>query len=277
MRLLDLIAQSSPSQSRPAPNGPSPHEFAQAVRACPLRLVLADDVTRRSTALAYAGANCLSGCVDLVEVPSERLWVEWAEAPRLQVLSAVSEKPIQGEELEGRAGVLIDSDASGRTGTIRSFCSARDDSVYCAELIAEFDLNLPIRGCHSVADVFNGEAAAVSLSEEPALDTLLSHCHFRFDPAWLAYYRSANLSSDEQAKILCAALGVTAFIVPMLLVVFSLLSATDGAEQRAVKLDRLNRIRRRSGKAELLEHVEVATTIQWQRNRGSPTSRASDR
>ncbi len=240
MRLLDLIAQSLPSQSDVPPTWqlPGPHHFARAVHACPLRLVLADDLTRCSTALAYADGVRLSGCLDLI-------------------------KPTM---TEGRAGVLISSDASGRAGTIRSFWSTPDDGAHCAALIADFDLDHPIRGWNSVAQIFNGEPAGVSVSEEPAFDALLSHIRFRFDPAWLDHYRSANLSNDQQSAILCTALGSTAFIIPTLFALFLLLAAKGGAQQRTVNLDRLNRIRRHSGKVELLEHVEVFTSLRAQRD-----------
>jgi hypothetical protein len=268
MRLLDLIAQSSQSQSGAPPAWPlpGPHQFAQAVHACPLRLVLADDLTRCSTALAYAEGDRLSGCLDLVHVPSERLWVEWAESPRLESLSDTLEVQIKPTVAGGRAGVLISSDASGRAGTIRSFWSTPDERAHCAALIAEFDLNRPIRRWNSVAEVFNGESAGVSVSEEPAFDALLSHIRFRFDPAWSDHYRSANLSNDQQAAVLCTALGSTAFIIPMLFALFLLLAAKGGAQQRAVNFDRLNRIRRHSGKTELLEHVEVFTSLRAQRD-----------
>ena len=268
MRLLDLIAQSSPTQSGvpPAWPLPGPHQFAQAVHACPLRLVLADDLTRCSTALAYAEGDRLSGCLDLVHVPSERLWVEWAESPRLESLSDTLEVQIKPTVDGGRAGVLISSDSSGRAGTIRSFWCSPDDKAYCASLIAEFDLNRPIRCWNSVADVFNGESAGVTVCEEPAFDALLSHIRFRFDPAWSDHYRSANLSNDQQSAILCTALGSTAFIIPMLFALFLLLAAKGGAQRRSVNFDRLNRIRRRSGKTQLLEHVEVFTSVRAKRD-----------
>src|SRR5258708_19625287 len=115
MRLLDLIAQSSPSQSGWPPTWPlpGPHAFAQAVHACPLRLVLADDLTRCSTALAYAEGDRLSGCLDLVRVPSERLWVEWSESPRLDALSDILETQIKPTVTRGRPRVLINSHSSG--------------------------------------------------------------------------------------------------------------------------------------------------------------------
>jgi hypothetical protein len=267
MRLLDLIAQSPASQPGvPATRQlPGPHHYAEAVHACPLRLVLADDLTKCSTALAYAEGDRLSGCLDLVHVPSERLWVEWAESPRLAALSDILEVEIEPAVAGGRAGVLISSDASGRAGTIRSFWSTGDDRAYCAALIADFDLDLPIRRWNSVAEVFNGEPAGVTVSEEPAFDALLSHIRFRFDPAWSDHYRCANLSNDQQSAVLCTALGSTAFIIPMLFSLFLLLAAKGGAQQRVVKLDRLNQIRRHSGKTELLEHVEVFTSLRAQR------------
>jgi hypothetical protein len=277
MRLLDLIAQSSPLPSGVPPTRPlpGPHHFAQAVHACPLRLVLADDLTKCSTALAYAEGDRLSGCLDLVHVPSERLWVEWAESPRLEALSDILEVQIEPAVTGGRAGVLISSDASGRAGTIRSFWSTPDDRAYCAALIADFDLNLPIRGWNSVADVFNGESAGVTVSDEPAFDALLSHIRFRFDPAWSDHYRSTNLSNDQQSAVLCTALGSAAFIIPMLFALFLLLAAKGGAQQRVVNLDRLNRIRRHSGKTELLEHVEVFTSLRAQRD-GNRTNLDAD-
>ena len=279
MRLLDLIAQSLPSRSGAPPTRPlpGPHQFAGAVHACPLRLVLADDLTRCSTALAYADGDRLSGCLDLVHVPSENLWVEWAESPRLEALGDVLEVQLKPTAAEGRAGVLISADASGRAGTIRSFWSAPDDTAHCAALIADFDLDRPIRGWNSVARIFDGEPAGVSVSEEPAFDALLSHIRFRFDPAWSDHYRSANLSNDQQSAVLCTALGSTAFIIPMLFAVFLLLAAKGGARQRAVNLDRLNRVRRNSGKAELLEHVEVCTSLRALRDGDRTSSDAAAR
>jgi hypothetical protein len=151
-----------------------------------------------------------------------------------------------------------------------------DDKAFTAAMIADFDLNVPIRSSQSIAAVFDGAPAGVCLPEEPAIDALLSHIRFRFDPAWSDYYRSANLSNHQQSTVLRAALGSTAFDVPMLFALWLLMAATDGAQQRAVNLDRLNRARRLAGKSELLEHVEVRTSIQAQRhgNRSDANTKA---
>jgi hypothetical protein len=274
MRLLDLIAQSSPSQSS-LPSAlalPAPCHFAEAIHACPLRLVLADDLVRCATALAYAEGDRLSECLDLLHIPSERLWVEWAEAPRQETLREIPELKIKPTVSAGRAGVLINSDPSGRSGTIQTFWCTPNDEAYYAALITDFDLTHPIRNSKSIAEVFNGASAGVCVPEEPATDALLSHIRFRFHPAWANYYRSAKLPPHQQSAVLRAALGSTAFDIPMLFGLFLLMSAKGCAQQRVVNLDRLNRTRRLSGKPQLLEHVEVSATIPAQRddNRAVP-------
>ncbi|HEX8783003.1 MAG TPA: hypothetical protein VF764_06520 [Steroidobacteraceae bacterium] len=89
MRLLDLVAQST-SAGPTLPEGwgfPRAHQFADAVRTCPLRLVLADDLIQYTIQLAYAEGERLSGCLDLIHVPAQQLWLEWLEAGRQSTLS----------------------------------------------------------------------------------------------------------------------------------------------------------------------------------------------
>lgn len=264
MRLLDLIAQSLPWQSDANSAKPfrDPHEYAKELRTCPLRLVLADDFTRCSTAIAYSEGDRLSGCLDLVRIPNEQVWVEWAEAPRLDTLSVMLGEKIGSTVPEERSGVLIRADASGRAGSIRSFWSTAGEKAHCASLIADFDLDFPVRRWTSVVEVFKGAPAALTVSEEPAFDSLLSHIRFRFDPAWLKHYRAEELSGAEQAAVLCAALGAVAFVVPMLFAAFLLLAAEGGAQQRAMNGGRVTRVDRRAGAGERLSHVEISAPVE---------------
>jgi len=128
-------------------------------------------------------------------------------------------------------------------------------------MISEFDLTLPIRNSTSIAEPFAGGSFGVSLPEEPALDALLSHIRLRWDPAWANYYRSANLSTQQSSAVLCAALGSTAFDIPMLFALFLLMSAKNGVRQRGVNLERLNRARLLAGRPALVEHVEVSMNL----------------
>lgn len=49
--------------------------------------MLADDLIRYTIELAYAEGERLSGCLDLIHVPAQQLWLEWLEATRQSTLS----------------------------------------------------------------------------------------------------------------------------------------------------------------------------------------------
>jgi hypothetical protein len=261
--LLDLVAQST-SAPPTLPGGwalPGAHHFADAVRNCPLRLVLADDLTQYTIQLAYAGGERLSGCLDLIHVPSQQLWLEWLEATRQSTLSempACARIPCYSVR---RTGVLIAADPSGRAGTMRTFWSTQHEQVYSAALLTNFDFDHVVRPTLDVGAAFSGAPFGVVTPAEPALDELLSHVCFRLDPAWANYYRAADLTDSQQLLVLREVLGTMAFDMPMLMALFLLFAAKDGLQRRAADLQRLNRARHRSGKRALLEHIEVRAPI----------------
>ena len=263
MRLLDLVAQStSAAPTLPAGWGfPGAHQFADAVRTCPLRLVLADDLTQYTTQLAYAEGERLSGCLDLIHVPSQQLWLEWLEATRQSTLRAIPAYASTSCSSVRRTGVLIAADPAGRTGTMRTFWSTHDEQVYSAALLTDFDLDRVIRPALEIDAVFSGAAFGVVIPVEPALDELLSHVCFRLDPAWANYYRAANLTEGQQLLVLHEVLGTMAFDMPMILALFLLFAAKDGLQRRDADLQRLNHARSRSGKRALLEHIEVRAPV----------------
>jgi hypothetical protein len=263
LRLLDLVAQST--SAAPTLRGtwafPGAHQYADAVRTCPLRLVLADDLVRCTTELAYAEGERLSGCLDLIHVPSQQLWVEWLEATRQSTLSALPSCGITSCGNVRRSGGLIAADPAGRAGTMRTFWSTREEQVYSAALLTEFDLDRVMRPALDIGAVFRGAPFGVVMPEEEALDELLSHVCFRLDPAWASYYRVAELTASEQSLALRKMLGGTAFDMPMVLALFLLFAAKDGLQRRTADLQRLNHARRCSGKRALLEHIEVRAPI----------------
>jgi hypothetical protein len=224
-------------------------------------MVLADDLIQCTTALAYAEGARLSGCLDLIHVPAQQLWLEWQEATRQ---SALRELPAYGKipasEVR-RTGVLMSADPAGRIGTLRTFWSTPDDQVYSAALLTEFDLNRLIRPAFDLGAVFSGSPFGAEIPQEEALDQLLTHVCFRLDPAWVSYYRAADLSRHEQTLVLREILGTTAFDMPMLLALFLLFAARDGLQHRATNLGRLNQSRIRAGKHALLDHIEVRAAI----------------
>jgi hypothetical protein len=263
LRLLDLVAQST-SAAPTLPGGwgfPAAHHFADAIRTCPLRLVLADDLIQYTIQLAYAEGERLTGCLDLIHVPAQQLWLEWLEATRQSTLSempACTSTPCYSVR---RTGVLIVADAAGRAGTMRTFWSTQNEQVYSAALLTDFDLDRAIRPALDIGAVFSGAAFGAVMPVEAALDELLSHVCFRLDPAWVNYYRAAELTERQQSVVLREVLGTMAFDMPMILALFLLFAAKDGLQRRAADLERLNRARRCSGKRPLLEHIEVRAPI----------------
>lgn len=263
MRLLDLVAQST-SAAPTLPGGwgfPGAHHFADAVRTCPLRLVLADDLIQYTIQLAYAEGERLSGCLDLVHVPAQQLWLEWLEAARQSTLSQMPECTSAPSYNVKRTGVLIAADPAGRAGTMRTFWSTLNEEVYSAALLTDFDLDRVTRPALEIDSVFSGAAFGVVTPVEPGLDELLSHVCFRLDPAWANYYRAADLTQSQQLLVLKEVLGTMAFDMPMILALFLLFAARDGLQRRAADLERLNRARCRSGKRALLEHIEVRAPV----------------
>jgi hypothetical protein len=224
--------------------------------------VLADDLTQCTTLLAYAEGARLSGCLDLLHVPSQQLWLEWLEATRQSTLRGITQFASSScSSVRRRSGVLITADRAGRAGTMRTFWSTQDEQVNCAALLTDFDLDRVMRPALDVNAVFSGASVGVVIPEEAALDELLSHVCFRLDPAWANFYRAADLTEDQQMPLLREVLGTTAFDMPMILALFLLFAAKDGLQRRAADLQRLNHARRCSGKRALLEHIEVRAPI----------------
>jgi hypothetical protein len=74
MRLMDLIVQERAARVL-ADDGcelPGAGRFREAIRDCPLRYVLSDELARCATQLAYAEGDRLSACLDLIHVPARR-------------------------------------------------------------------------------------------------------------------------------------------------------------------------------------------------------------
>jgi hypothetical protein len=66
---------------------------------------------------------------------------------------------------------------------------------------------------------------------------------------------------DEKNSIARHALGTIAIDIPVLLVFFLLLAARPGLPRRPLILERLNQARIKSGRAPLLEHIEVSSPL----------------
>jgi hypothetical protein len=121
MRILDLIAQGRSVCVR-ADDGrelPGASRFSEAIRACPLRYVLSDDLTRCATQLAYAEGDRLSACLDLIHIPAQSLWIEWADGPRREALKLIPALEVNDGAPSRHGGALVTASPDCRSGCIR--------------------------------------------------------------------------------------------------------------------------------------------------------------
>lgn len=257
MRLLDRVAQSTRrlgyvrAQGAAARDLASAADYAAALRECPLRFVLTDPLTALCTSLALAGGDRLHGCIDLVRVPAERLWVEWNDAARDAALPADVER---GAARPGPAGAWVQAAPDGRSGAVRTFWAAGTDGA--PELSAMetwFDLDAPAGPAVPGAgrDVFR------VADDDPALDAIYARVRFRLEPSWARYYADAGLDAGAHAAVVRASLASVARDLPMLLALFLLTSARQAVRRSPVTRAAVNRLRAARGEAALLDHLEV--------------------
>jgi len=263
VRLLDLIAQGRVESIRTSDGCslPGAERFKEAIHACPVRFVFTDDLTCCATQLAYADGDRLASCLDLIRVPAQSLWVEWADGPRQEVLRTIPLLGPQPEAQAQRAGALFTSNSSGRAGEFRTFWSTREQYAYVSPVVICFDFDRIPQGRDSGDDVFGPGGASVTASLALGLNEVLEHVRFRFDAAWSAYYQERCITAEMRREVLHANLSACAFDPPMLFAFFLMLCARDALPQRVIPVDRLNRSRSRAGKPSLLEHVEVAAPL----------------
>jgi hypothetical protein len=263
MRLLDLIAQGRTDLIRTTDGRvlPGAEQFREAIRTCPVRYVLADDLARGATRFAYADGDRLVSCLDLVHVPARSLWVEWTEAPRRAELMGITALALQNGLCAHRAGAFLSASHDCRSGKIRTFWSTSAELAYVSPLVCEFDLD-NIFESDPLADSLLGRGfATVSAPPELCLDDFLRHIRFGFDTQWSAYYHDKCRTAEMHDAVLRTNLGTCAFDPPMLFAFFLMLTARDALPRRAVPMDRLNRARQRAGKVPLLDHIEVSAPL----------------
>jgi hypothetical protein len=278
MRLLDLIAQGR-SVCVHADDGrelPGSGRFSEAIRGCPLRYVLSDELARCATQLAYAEGDRLGSCLDLIHVPADCLWIEWADGPRRDALRAIPALDVKDGAPTRHSGALVTASRGYRSGQIRTFWSAPDERAYLSPIVTTFDFDRPPPAL-STADpaVWRGETV-LQLDGEPAIEELLVHLRYHFDDEWAAYYHARCPTPQLRERVLRNCLGCCAFDGPMLMAFFLLLGARDLLPREEISRERINRVRHHRGKPPLLEHIEVSAPIDRPPARGlAPMSRSN--
>ena len=265
MRLADRIAQCrTPFIVENPKDGSVTHlnnaaAFAKDINNCATRYVLSDELTGLCTALAYSkGARTLA-CADLLHVPAERVWVEWTEAPWRNELARYGFKSPVDSPCAGRRGVFIQSTPQGRRGLLRTFWTNGESELQVLSRSMEAYFDFDTREGEDPEGFGRQQPSSICVSDDAAGDAdILRRCfRFRFERSWQDYYERGQLTPVQTAAVSYHALGTIAVDIPVLLAFFLLLSTRPGLPRRPLMLERLNKARARSGKAALLEQVEV--------------------
>jgi len=271
VRLLDrivtcnepFVVQSNGSGERTRLSGAL--DVAPAVRACPLRYVLSDDLAVLCTDLAYSKGATVYECLDLVRIPAESVWIEWSDQPwrerLLQYGFSCDDAPQRG----GRRGLLLRASRNGLHGTLRAFWTVGegDRDLLASAMEAHFYLDgqpaPPTATSHGEPRF--APRLYVDDEQAPAAAVLARCFHFEFEPSWERYYQERARSAAEYRSVQLQSAGAVAIAVPVLLAFLLLLNTRDGLPQRASALERLNRARAHSGRQPLLDHVEVRAPL----------------
>ena len=254
-------------------------ECAARVAGCRVRYVLSDDLTQLCADLAYSKGARTVACADLLHVPAETLWVEWCNEPWQNALQRYGVPSVNGEcQGMGRRGALIHASRDGRRGLVRSLWSGESEpDVLASSIEAFFDFDTVEGEEPEPPGRQEGQTIGV-YDDARSGDDVLARCfRFRYERTWSDYYARAELSSAQSEAIWRHALGTIAMDVPMLLTFFLLLATRGGLPQRPQKLERLNRSRRKAGKATLLDHIEVRAPLLPEYQQTSRSDRHSAR
>jgi hypothetical protein len=266
MRLADQLAQArAPFLVKSNSTGvvtrlSGASDFAEEIAQCPTRYVLTDELTRVCAALAYSEGSRTLSLMDVIHAPSERVWIEWCEAPWQQELSRYGfSVAAHDSHAAGRRGALLRSSPDGRRGFVRTFWSrgASERDIFASAMEAHFDLDSPRVPEESACTVPTHRTYRVVDDEVADAATLRDCFWFCFESSWASYYESSRLSAENFQRIATCALGTIAVDIPLLLSFCLLLGTRASLPQRTSDLVRLNGCRVRDHKAPLLEHIEV--------------------
>jgi hypothetical protein len=291
MRLLDCVARCRAPLILPGHHGATslevagPSRFAAQVAMCPLRFVLADDLTRASTELAFADGARLAGCMDLLRMPAPHMWIEWNDEAHMRVIHEThSTASFDAAAMGRRVGILLQASANGLTAVGRTFWagagSEENNDVTLSPLETHIDLRGGFPDAAHTHDVFSGGYLDATYGGNSAMTALLDHVRFRFDESWAGYYREAARDADFKRRLIIDSVDSIAWDVPFLFAFLLLLSAKDATRSIAVSRAAINRKRSANGRAPLLDHIEVNASldaVSSDESTGDPGGRHSPR
>jgi hypothetical protein len=272
MRLLDSVAHCRVPLIIPSALDASlpiqvagPSRYAAQVAGCPLRFVLGNDLAQASSELAFADGARLVGCLDLLRMPAQNLWIEWNDEVHKRVIQETQSAAHVDTGATGRkVGILLRASPNGLTAIGRTFWAdaASDESaeVTLSPLETHFDLRGEFKQADGL-DALSGAFVDATHSRNGATATLLDHVRFRFDESWAAYYRPAAADPHFRHRLITESINSIAWDAPLVLAFLLLLSAKDATRKAPVSRAAINRKRLANGRWPLLDHIEVNASL----------------
>jgi hypothetical protein len=272
MRLLDHIARCNAPLVLPSGGNPARIEvagasqFAAHIAACPLRFVLGDDLTMASAELAFADGARLAGCLDLLRMPAPHLWIEWNDEVHKRVIHETGSAAELDSAATGRkVGILLRASTNGLTAVGRTFWVDAAGDEHAAPTLSPLETHFDLRGefadAKDTQDVLSGGFVDATHGGSAATASLLDCVRFRFEDSWAGYYREGAANADFKRRLITYSIDSIAWDAPFVLAFLLLLSAKDATRQVPVSRAAINRKRLASGRAPLLDHVEVNASL----------------
>lgn len=274
MRLLDGVNQADTEIVVETPRGerrlPGAGAIASALAECPFRFVCDGAVTAAAAAVAL-DFRLLSGCVDLIRLPAQSVWIEWDEDVRRMYFreNGIGRGDIP-ENAGQRVGALVQADEQRLRIQI---CWSRPDRerIELSPVSIEMDLS-------AERDAASGDDRVHLCVDDDAADALFERLSFVIRPEWRAYYGEFGAAATEAV----ANAQRVALDANMVMAFALLMAAREPLRHLSVDRCQLNRARLRRGRQPLLHHVELAMPLSVAKierglQTGSDTHRAASR
>jgi hypothetical protein len=282
MRLLDSVVSSRERLSVILPGRgtftlPNAADIAANIASAPLRYVLEDAVAASATLNALDNAEQVLRCLDLIRVPAPLLWVEWNERGRTMALSQLGlADDADARRTTGRAGLLVESDQTGRRGTIRVAWEGEVPEPDLSPFTICFDLDKPRAVDGSAGSVVR----QVQIRDSEPLTHVLRFAQFQMKDSWRDYYAHACSSPQQLEEAIQTNLRMIAGDFPAFLSFLMLMQARNAVSAESISMTRLNKARRKLRRDPLLDHIEVRAALGGSpcgKQPGYPSSRADSR
>lgn len=263
MRLQDLVMRAADVRIQTSDlkihTMPGANEIAPAVARAPLRYVMDDACVRLVSETAFDEKSMLGEAVDLIRMPSQKIWLEW---PDRSVLNVLKETGLNCSEVVERkprkVGILIESDETGRRGKAHMIWQREDGTAERSPFVAEFDFD--------VADIYADPLAEdtvrhVRIKGLECLHPFFKCIRYRMAPQWEGYYKRYCSSDDHFDRVINKGLMHVAGDLPFAMAFFLVLSTRTTFEARETSFTRLNAKRAKKGKAPLLDYQEFRLNL----------------